>query len=333
MLILGGSGGTLGGGGGAGLGGAIFVNTGTLNVSNSTFGSSRAAGGPGGGNGGVGQGLGGAIFLQAGTATLTNTTIASDPVAGVLNASTNGGGIFNNAGTLTLTNTLVVNNTVPAGALEVAGISTNTTSFIGTGVAVPWLGPLQNNGGLSQTHALLSTAPVGPGGVINAGTASPSTADQRGTQFGQAYARTVNGAVDIGAYEYGPTVTGQKFNDSNGNGIKEGTDATVTTPAQNFVIYVDDNNNNVPDATEKQATVAIGGTYTLPDTKTNSPIKEAAVTGWQQTLPATGATPYSTGVADAAGRDFGNFQLTSIAGKTYSDLAGNGFTPDDPESD
>ena len=27
--------------------------------------------------------------------------------------------------------------------------------------------------------------------------------------------------------------------------------------------------------------------------------------------------------------DFGNFQQTSIAGKTYSDLAGNGFTPDD----
>ncbi|MEG4624301.1 DUF4347 domain-containing protein [Microcoleus sp. w1-18aA5] len=329
---FGGNGGTTGGGGGAGLGGAIFVNTGTLNVSNSTFSSSRATGGLGGGDGVAGQGLGGAIFVQTGTATLTNTTIASDPavvVPPLLNASNNGGGIFNNAGTLTLNNTLVVNNTVPASAAEVAGIFTNNTSFIGTGVAVPWLGPLQNNGGLTQTHALLSTAPVGAGGVINAGTANALTADQRGTQFGQAYARTVNGAVDIGAYEYGPTVTGQKFNDSNGNGTKDGTDATATTPAQNFVIYVDDNNNNVPDATEKQATVAIGGTYTLPDTKTNSPIKEVAVTGWQQTLPATGATPYSTGVADATGRDFGNFQLTSIAGKTYTDLAGNGFTPDD----
>ncbi|NJL69671.1 MAG: hypothetical protein HC894_29480 [Microcoleus sp. SM1_3_4] len=249
----------------------------------------------------------------------------------LLNATTNGGAIFNNAGTLTLNNTLVVNNTQTA-ATQVAGIFTNNTSFIGT-APVTWLGPLQNNGGLISTHALLATAPVGAAGVINAGTNANAlnaitgaalTTDQRGTQFGQPYARTVNGTVDIGAYEYGPTITGQKFNDSNGNGVKDGTDATVTTPAQNFVIYSDDNNNNAPDATEKQTTVAIGGTYTLADTKTNSPIKEVAVTGWQQTLPATGATPYNTGVADAAARDFGNFQLTTIAGKTYTDLAGNG---------
>jgi Ca2+-binding RTX toxin-like protein len=332
----GGAGGTTGGGGGAGLGGAIFVNTGILRVSNSTFSSSRATGGAAGGNGAAGLGLGGAIFLQAATATatLTNTTIASNPavvIPPLLNASNGGGGIFNNAGSLTLNNTLVVNNTVPADGTQVSGTFTNNTSFIGT-APVPWLGPLQNNGGLIPTHALLSTAPIGAAGVINAGTNANAlnavtgaalTADQRGTQFGQAYARIVNSTVDIGAYEYGPTITGQKFNDSNGNGAKDGTDATVTAPAQSFVIYADDNGDNVPNATERQTTVAIGGTYTLADTKTNSPIKEVAVTGWEQTLPATGATPYSTGVADAAARDFGNFQKTTIAGKTFTDLAGN----------
>ncbi len=321
-----GAGGTTGGGGGSGLGGAIFLNTGgILNVSNSTFSANTVTGGAAGGNGTPGQGLGGAIFVNTGaTANLANTTITLNT------ASTNSGGV-SYAGTFTANNTIISGNTGGANPDITANVvSTGANNLIGgAGLA----GPLQNNGGVVSTHALLVGSPAINTGnaatALNAITGAALTTDQRGTQFGQPYARTVNGAADIGAYEYGPTVTGQKFNDSNGNGVKDGTDATATTPAQNFVIYVDNNNNNAPDATEKQTTVATGGTYTLRDTKTNSPIKEVAVTNWQQTLPATGATPYSTGVADAASRDFGNFQLASIAGKTYSDLAGNGFTPDD----
>ncbi|MEG4277304.1 DUF4347 domain-containing protein [Microcoleus sp. MON1_C1] len=323
-----GAGGTTGGGGGAGLGGAIFLNTGsTLKVSNSTFSANKVTGGAAGGNGIAGQGLGGAIFVNTGaTANLTNTTIALNT------ASDNGGGVFN-SGIANVNNTIVISNSggvTPEINTITAGANNVTTG--GTpGTLPPWLGALGKNfGGIVPTHNLINS-PGNP--VINLGNAATAlnaitgaalTTDQRGTEFNIPFARTVNGAVDIGAYEYGPTITGQKFNDLNGNGVKDGTDATATTPAQNFVIYVDDNNNNAPDPTEEQATVATGGTYTLLDTKTNSPIKEVAVTGWQQTLPATGATPYSTGVADAAtGRDFGNFQLTSIAGKTYTDVAGN----------
>ncbi len=330
------------GGGGAGLGGAIFLNSGVLKVSNSTFSSSRATGGAAGAAGATaGSGLGGAIFVNqlGASATLTNTTITSDPAVvapPLLNASTGGAGIFNNAGTLTLNNTLIVGNTSAAVGSEVTGISTNTTSFIGTGAAVPWLDSgLKNNGGLIQTHALIASPTITiPATVLNAGTNTLAvntagvalTTDQRGTQFGQPFARSVNGRVDVGAYEYGPTVTGQKFNDSNGNGVKDGTEATVTTPAQNFIVYVDENNNNILDASEKQVTVAPGGTYTLRDTKTNSPIKEVAVTGWQQTRPATGATPYSTGIADviSPNADFGNFQFMTINGLVFDDTNGNG---------
>ena len=57
----------------------------------------------------------------------------------------------------------------------------------------PLLGPLANNGGPTQTHALLAGSPA-----INNGT-NPATLkfDQRGTPF----KRQLGLAVDIGAFE------------------------------------------------------------------------------------------------------------------------------------
>ena len=58
----------------------------------------------------------------------------------------------------------------------------------------PGLGPLQDNGGLTWTHAVL------PGSdAIDTGVSNGFTTDQRGT----GYARTVGAAPDIGAYEAG----------------------------------------------------------------------------------------------------------------------------------
>ncbi|MBF2037065.1 MAG: hypothetical protein IGR92_16705 [Leptolyngbyaceae cyanobacterium T60_A2020_046] len=51
-----------GGGGGAGLGGAIFVRSGSLTIDRSTFGNNSASGGEGANGGGDGSGHGGAIF-------------------------------------------------------------------------------------------------------------------------------------------------------------------------------------------------------------------------------------------------------------------------------
>ena len=61
----------------------------------------------------------------------------------------------------------------------------------------PLLGPLQNNGGQSWTHALLPDSPA-----INAGDpafAPPPASDQRGT----GYPRVQDGRLDIGAFELG----------------------------------------------------------------------------------------------------------------------------------
>lgn len=64
----------------------------------------------------------------------------------------------------------------------------------------PSLGPLGNNGGSTQTHALLLGSPAidagAPAGCID-DLSNPLTIDQRGGQ------RPVNGICDIGAYEYG----------------------------------------------------------------------------------------------------------------------------------
>ena len=67
----------------------------------------------------------------------------------------------------------------------------------------PRLGPLQNNGGPTMTHALMEDSPA-----IDAGNAllavdinnNPLTTDQRG------YARTYGLSVDIGAFEWNPEV-------------------------------------------------------------------------------------------------------------------------------
>ncbi len=118
--------------------------------------------------------VGGGLFNNAGgSAILNNTIIAGDS-----------GGNLAGTGTFSGTDNLVQNGIVPAGL---------TNTVIGN----PLLGPLQNNGGLTQTHALLSGSPA-----LNAGKdlaavdrlGSLLNTDQRGE------VRFV-GVVDIGAFE------------------------------------------------------------------------------------------------------------------------------------
>jgi hypothetical protein len=63
----------------------------------------------------------------------------------------------------------------------------------------PLLGPLQNNGGPSVTHALLPGSPAIDAGDPNF--TPPPDYDQRGP----GYDRVANGRVDIGAFEVQPT--------------------------------------------------------------------------------------------------------------------------------
>ena len=163
-------------------GGGIF-NAGTLTLTNSTVSSNR---------------VGGGIFSEQGTLTLTNTTISGNE----------SGGILKREGTLTLTNTIIANNPSGgdcAGAFTSLGFnldSDGTCRLGSTGDlsnADPLLGPLQDNGGPTFTHALLDGSPAieaGDNSVLD----SPLNlaTDQRGAGF----PRLQSFNVDMGAYEF-----------------------------------------------------------------------------------------------------------------------------------
>src|SRR5262249_31184738 len=101
----------------------------------------------------------------------------------------------------TLKNTIVANN-FPGGNCAVVGVSAghNLSSDGSCGFTAPgdlnntdpMLGPLTNNGGPTETHALLAGSPAIDAG---SGDCPPAGADQRGI------VRAQGAACDIGAYE------------------------------------------------------------------------------------------------------------------------------------
>jgi hypothetical protein len=199
--------------------GGGIVNSGTATLTGCTL-SNDSAGGNGGGlfnNGTVtltnctlsndSTGSNGGGIANFATATLTNCTLSNDSAAG------EGGGIAN-FGTLNLTNTIVAGNSAPTGP-DIAGpVSTADHNLIGDGtgssgisngtngnqvggngspVIDPRLGPLANNGGPTQTLALLSGSPA----LGKADNAAAPHRDQRG------HVRLDEGGetTDIGAFE------------------------------------------------------------------------------------------------------------------------------------
>jgi hypothetical protein len=196
----------------AGLGGGTF-NGGMLTIANTTISGNTAA------NGGAAYNSGG------GTLAIINSTVSGNsasPGGGVFNigvftinhstlsgnsSGSSGGGIFN-------TQTLEIGNTVLKAGDSGANISNlggTVTSFgynlcsddgggflTGPGDQIntdPLLGPLQDNGGATFTHALLPGSPA-----INTGDPTftpPPSFDQRGPGF----VRVVSGRIDKGSFE------------------------------------------------------------------------------------------------------------------------------------
>jgi hypothetical protein len=196
-----------------GSGGGIW-NVGTLTVSDSTFFANHC---PFGGSIynrgtatltnctlGFNSSGGGALYVGGGsTATLTNCTLSGN----------SGGGIFVSlGGILNLTNTIVAGNTAGPdifGAVATAdhnlvGDATGSTGIVngvngnivggnGNPVIDAHLGPLQNNGGPTQTMALLAGSPA----IGHADNAQAPAKDQRGfTRLDEKGEMT-----DIGAFE------------------------------------------------------------------------------------------------------------------------------------
>jgi predicted outer membrane repeat protein len=196
-----------------GSGGGI-VNYGTLTIQDSTISGNRATGGDF-------EGYGGGIYGNNNT--ITNSTITG-------NSAVRGGGVagggniahttFSNnsaslaGGALYLTSTLELGNTILKAGASGVNIFNNGGSFITHGYNIssddgggflngpgdqintdPMLGPLQDNGGPTFTHALLPGSPA-----IDAGDPKftpPPYYDQRGPVFW----RVRNGRIDVGSFE------------------------------------------------------------------------------------------------------------------------------------
>ena len=174
----------------AGNGGGIYT-LGPLNITNSTISGNQTFNSRGGGSSTGGGIYGASIIGTGGPVTITNTTIANN-TTGLSPGS--GGGVTNGGITLVVRNSIIALNTSTSGPDISGALSSQGFNFIGNnaGAAItpaqfsdqigtsaapkdPLLGPLQNNGGPTQTLALMTGSTA-----IDKGQSSGLTTDQRG---------------------------------------------------------------------------------------------------------------------------------------------------------
>ncbi|MDY7077577.1 MAG: tandem-95 repeat protein [Chloroflexota bacterium] len=248
------------GGGGSGGGGGI-TNGGILTVTNSTIADNSNANvlyGSGvddyrgtvtiinstiSGNSGNGNG---AVLTFEGTITLINSTIVSNTSNGLYADA-----IVAGTGYINVENAIIAGNTgtncgvgFTGGTITSLGYNIENADDCGldqTGditnslTIVPTLGPLQDNGGGTWTHALLPSSPA-----VDAGSCSTTSTDQRG------YPRPVDipaianadDACDVGAYEAQPELT-----------VTKTVDDDTPIPGQTITFTINVDNSGVFSAT------------------------------------------------------------------------------------
>jgi uncharacterized repeat protein (TIGR01451 family) len=307
FLSSAGAGGT-GGTGGSGLGGGLYVGGGTATLQNDTFSGNNAVGGSGGpggfspfataGTGGSGgNGMGGGLDSASGTTTLANTLIARNTVtAGAAGAPGMGNspGTPGSAGSASAPDVL---GTVASSDHDLIGDGTGFSATISNGDQVgthsspinPQLGALQNNGGPTETMALLIVNGT-PSPAIDAGdnNAAPSATDQRG------YGRIVGNAIDIGAYEYGatPATTDVSISGNAPTSVTPGGQITYTLTVTNNTSTAL-SNVTLADVLPANTTLV---SWTAPNNSwtTSAPAagKSGTVSAWINALPANSSANF-----------------------------------------
>jgi uncharacterized repeat protein (TIGR01451 family) len=105
------------------------------------------------------------------------------------------------------------------------------------------------------------------------------------------------------------SIAGVKFNDLNGNGVKDAGEVGLS----GWVIYSDANNNGSFDAGEAALTTAADGTFNFLSLSSGAyNIREVNQAGWTQTLPGLGANfkyAFNVSSSNHLNTDFGNQQV------------------------
>ncbi len=342
-------------------GGGIYNEKGNLTIAHSTI-SSNSASDDGGG-----------IYSSNGNTTIINTTITNNTADIDNDDYGNGGGIYfyNYAGgTFTVKNTIIAGNfdtlnnagigtknpdltgPLQGNAYNLIGNKTGVYSWgtIGTGTDIvlatdktAGLGPLQNNSGLTQTHALLTGSLA-----INAGlddfigadlgdsdgdgnTAESVPHDQRGS----GYARISGSNVDIGAFELQNVVLPTlKINDvtiTEGNsGTKNATFTVTRTGTATSQITVDYATANGT-ATAGSDYTAKSGTLTFATTETTKtltvPIVGDTTIEPNETFFVNLTNPTNATIADKQGKGIiKNDDFPSLAINNVTITEGNSGT-------
>ena len=182
---------------GGGIGNDGYQGTATLTVLNSTLSGNWAT-------------FGGAIYTGSDTFDSARMYVFHTTFSGNSASSSGGGGGIYNAGAITkLANTVFNASSIFRASGMIRSLGHNLCSDDGSGFLTatgdqintdPMLGPLQDNGGPTFTHTLLSGSPAIDSGDPNFDPYSFSPLllyDQRGDGF----ERVVNDHIDIGAFE------------------------------------------------------------------------------------------------------------------------------------
>ena len=244
--------------GGSAIAGVFFFSTETFSIANSTF-SANSTTSPGSAMGAVFNGTSPATsILTLDSCTFSGNTASAPTVAvnGVYNSSQGQGAVTKIGNTILKAGdaTATIGNSTDG---VVTSLGYNLASDNGGGFLTatgdqintdPKLGPLADNGGPTQTFALLANSPA-----INAGSTLLAT-DQRGV------ARPQGSADDIGAFEAPPTAgtcdTIVTTNADSGTGsLRAAIDCSNTTTGVQTISF------NIPGA----GVHAIALTSTLPD--------------------------------------------------------------------
>ncbi len=205
----------------AGVSGGGIYSSATLSVINSTISSNNS------------NANGGGIYNFVGTTSLFNATVTNNLANADSSGVGLGGGVVNATGVVVnFRNSIIGKNysifvsgfpilniddclgTITSQGNNILSTTTDcTVSGRGVTVADPMLGPLANNGGSTQTHALLTGSPAidaGDAGGCTDNLGAILTTDQRGFHrpvFGESALRCDIGAFEVQRLLYLPFIT------------------------------------------------------------------------------------------------------------------------------